>query len=971
MYEIFAYQNAESLTGIFNMIAAIVGSSDYLGAIALVAFFGFVVAFIAYAFQPERLHGWKWLGTVVVVYSILFVPRVTVQVTDRTGSNPPSIIDNVPLGVALFGSMTSQVGNLLTELFETAAQVLPGPAQLPVELSYQQNGLMFGSRLIKYTRNLVFTNPVFRTDLIAFIDNCTKYDLMDGTIDPVAFSSSADVWSLMGSPNPARFTPVTSGAGAPTVMTCPDAYAILDVVAGVEATALQARLGQQLNPTLTAAAASAAIGNQITVAYQRNQLANAAATASQIVLQNAMINALNDASQIIGQKSNDPASLLLAMGRAQAVAQTNAAWINYGKVAEEALPLIRNVVEAICYALFPVMILLLFMTSGMQTLMALKSYVVTLLWIQLWPPVYAVLNYMATVASAAKLAASADIGGGATAMALQTASSVYSNAISLEAVVGYMVISIPAIAWAAIKGMETIGQAAITGTSSMQGAISAATGQAVLGNVGMGNVSMEQQALAPTRTSPFWRKTQDDVSGHTWTTSMFGGRAVDLLSNSGPLSLRAGSSRNAAAEEHASRSVQAAREEMLAATRERQAVFADALSHGRARLDTSRFGNGYSRAEIGQFSDTYNEARSVVKDVASKWNLNEADAAALIFQGQAGLAGGYSGRGGRSRSKASGSGGGGSDATTVAEGGQLGVQGAINGALREQYGAQVARDTAIGDTILSPEQAAIIQAYADNYSRDSNFVRAIATDGRDAQEKSARLSRAVGRTERASAALTSAERFAEELRYSSGESASLEGDLFRDPRNTDLLLGAYERFPNSPKMAAAWANSQLAAMGGLSRPITYSDGTAAAWSRRDVEGIHAKDRLDPTVNANVDGEFARMKGETGFRGVGPAPGPGELKDSVDGKIHGAQGDAVRAWNRIELDRAARERTARKMIDPRVTESTPENPGGTFGTGRSLANQAAGMFGQDAKRSVERVAGTIVDGFKERSGDGKR
>ena len=56
-----------------------------------------------------------------------------------------------------------------------------------------------------------------------------------------------------------------------------------------------------------------------------------------------MINAINDSSQIIGQKVNDPASLVLAIGRAQAAAQTNASWMNFGKMAEEALPLIRNV----------------------------------------------------------------------------------------------------------------------------------------------------------------------------------------------------------------------------------------------------------------------------------------------------------------------------------------------------------------------------------------------------------------------------------------------------------------------------------------------------------------------------------------------------------------------------------------------------------------------------------------------------
>lgn len=964
MYEIFAYQNAEALTGIFNMIAAIVGSSDYLGAVALVAFFGFVVAFIAYAFQPERLHGWKWLGTVVVVYSILFVPRVSVQITDRTGSSAPSIVDNVPLGVAVFGSMTSQVGNLLTQLFETAAQVLPGPAALPAELSYQQNGLMFGSRLIKYTRNLGFTNPTFRTDLIAFIDNCTKYDLMDGTIDPVAFSSSANVWGMMSTPNPARLTPITTGPGLSNIMPCTDAYGVLDAIAGTEVASLQARLGQQLNPTLAAAAASAAIGNQITVAYQRNRLADAATTAGQIVLQNAMINALNDASSIIGQKSNDPASLLLAMGRAQAVAQTNAAWINYGKVAEEALPLIRNVVEAICYTLFPVVILLLFMTSGVQTMMALKSYVVTLLWIQLWPPVYAVLNYMASIASAAKIGASADIGGGATALAMQTASSVYSNTVSLEAVVGYMVISIPAIAWAAIKGMETIGQAAITGTSSMQGTISAASSQAALGNVGMGNVSMEQQALGPSRTSPFWRSMQDDRSGSTWTTGAFGVRAVSMLRNSGFVSGRSGASSSASVEARASREIQSARDESVAASEERAALFAEALSHGRSRVDSTRLGSGVTTAKVGDYSTTLNEARGVVQSVARQLKVDDSVAAALLFNGGAGISGRADGSARRGVSGGGSRGGGAIDSSSVSEGGGVGINANLSAALQQRYGSAVGRETSRSDVVLSPEQVAAVKAFAERYTSDDNFVRAIATDGRDAEERSARNQRSVARTSRASASLSEAERFAQEVRMGSSRQDGMDFDFLQDPRNTDMLLGVMSRWDGSPRMAAAMAYSEIAQRDSLSRPTYYADGTVAHWGDESVRGGYRTTSTDSRYNPNVRGEFQSMRQEAGFRGVGRPVGPGDLQTTVDTRQAEARSSANRRWNQLEVERVSAGARAERDINATDQPGTNHNPRGTLGTRNVLANDAAGMFAQDAKESVNRVVDSFKEGAKE-------
>jgi hypothetical protein len=158
-----------------------------MAAVAAVAFCGFIAALVAYAFAPEKLQGWKWLATVLLVFSVLIVPRVTVVIVDKTGGSAVKVVANVPFGVAFLGSVTSTVGHTLTGLFETAFQVIPGVGALPSELSYENNGLMFGNRLIRETGGVAFQDPNFRTDLVNFIHNCTMYDLIDGTVDPGTF----------------------------------------------------------------------------------------------------------------------------------------------------------------------------------------------------------------------------------------------------------------------------------------------------------------------------------------------------------------------------------------------------------------------------------------------------------------------------------------------------------------------------------------------------------------------------------------------------------------------------------------------------------------------------------------------------------------------------------------------------------------------------------------------------------------
>jgi len=58
MFEIYAYGNVDTLTGVFNAIAAIMGGADYLGLIKTVAITGVLVAAFAGLFTPGRFAGW-------------------------------------------------------------------------------------------------------------------------------------------------------------------------------------------------------------------------------------------------------------------------------------------------------------------------------------------------------------------------------------------------------------------------------------------------------------------------------------------------------------------------------------------------------------------------------------------------------------------------------------------------------------------------------------------------------------------------------------------------------------------------------------------------------------------------------------------------------------------------------------------------------------------------------------------------
>jgi conjugal transfer mating pair stabilization protein TraG len=916
MWEIFAYQNADSLFGIFNAAAAIHASSDYAAAVAAVAFCGFIAALLAYAFAPDKLQGWKWLATVLLVFSVLIVPRVTVGIVDKTGGSAVKVVANVPFGVAMLGSITSTIGHTLTGLFETAFQVIPGAGAMPAELSYERNGLMFGNRLIRETGNVVFQDPTFRTDLINFIHNCTMYDLIDGTVDPATFSTSDDVWALMATPNPARFSTVTGAGGAVTVDTCPNVYGNLNGRLPAQVTRIEGRLAFQLNPTLPSAAATAAIAGQIQQAYIRNSIATAAATATDLIRQNAVLNAISDTSNIIGQKVNDPAAMVLAVGRAQAVAQQNATWMNYGKVAEQSLPVFRNVIEALTYALFPLFVLLLLLTSGRESMIAFKGYAAILIWIQLWPPLYAVLNYMASVYASYDLAAASDLGTGTKALALQTASTIYSRAISGEAVVGYLAISIPFIAWAALKRMENFGTALVGGLSGLQGMLAGSTAGAAVGNVSMGNVAMDQLQLAPNRTSAFMGSWQSDLSGNTFTSSALTGRtAANLLRNQGFAS-RVVSMRVSEQEvTEASRQADAARGEMVSASNERSAVLTDAFTKGLAKLKSSRSSSGTSTSSFEQLGETLTRLDQITKTVADSTGLTQAQVASIAFGASAHL--GLS--------------------TPVAG---ASVQG--NAGKSYQTGLSADQRKVLG--AMSNEQIAEFKQFGDRVSRDASTVALITADSRESRELASRLANTSSRTERAEASYGERSALAERLTSARERGEVLSIDIAQDPYNLEMFMRYAERYGGNSAAALSLMDSELARQG-LPPTRVFSNGVAVPESfarlHREFQEDSAATKLNPKLDAapRIPGALPRSELPSGTT----TSEQNDLRDDV--RRSGAQ-------LRVRAD------DARAGFDAK--DGTSRSADGTLSTEKSLLLQTG--------RQVAADAGSTLDEARKAAGD---
>lgn len=482
-YTIYAYFNAEQIHGVLNSVVMLMGSGgangDYLSMIRVAGIIGLFLS-ATYGFLRARGEdAAHYLIMMALFYSTLFVPRVSVTIEEHggMGGGAPAVVDNVPLGLAFFASTTSHIGYWLTETSETFFS-LPS-----TELTMTRQGLMGGARALRETQGAAIADPVLAQDLTNFMRDCINPELVSSPATVQSLLESTDIWTTIGPMvNPGRMVTLASQVSA---IGCDTAYTTtIGTRLPAAATTEFGRIAQMLNPNASPANANILLASMLPAA--EGLIMTASASQTDAIRQRMMINLLNDTAASMAQITNDPAAAQNALGSALAASNANSAYRVMANLAKQSLPLIRNAIELVIIGVFPI-ILILIIIAGSKGGVVLRSYVMTMLWVQLWAPLYAIVNYVGTLAGAKSMKAALN---GIDGVSVVNSAQLLNTTISAEAIAGMLTISVPMIALALVKGGET----AMTGvTSGLSGPADRAANkvgeQVGSGNVTMGNLS--------------------------------------------------------------------------------------------------------------------------------------------------------------------------------------------------------------------------------------------------------------------------------------------------------------------------------------------------------------------------------------------------------------------------------------------------------------------------------------------------
>jgi conjugal transfer mating pair stabilization protein TraG len=225
MIEIFTVGGGEYIVNVLNAVASWTGAGGYKSLIQVTMVMGLALAVIVLAFNQDWRAWLNWFLGATLIYTCLMVPRMDVHVTDRVNpSLAPANVANVPLGLALMASFTSQVGDYLTR----SAELVFG---LPDDLNYSKNGMIYGARLMEATRSLRISDPEFAANLDEHIRQCVFYDLLLGRYSMKQLAESDDIWTTIAPGSAARaqkfVTRQADDSVTASIVTCRDAYTSL------------------------------------------------------------------------------------------------------------------------------------------------------------------------------------------------------------------------------------------------------------------------------------------------------------------------------------------------------------------------------------------------------------------------------------------------------------------------------------------------------------------------------------------------------------------------------------------------------------------------------------------------------------------------------------------------------------------------------------------------------------------------
>ena len=481
-----AMGHGDAVRDLLEGLVWVTGQADYRLLAAFVVITGFLIVMAACAVRGEGIKAIPYIAAAVLFWFCAMVPTARVVVQDNRSATV-HVVDNVPLGAAFVAATASGIGFWLTEAYESAF--------VPVDAAkFSRFGAVFPQRIVEVVKS---TGPVTleaRQTLAALMTSCVMPELLTDKAKAQALCVSDNAWATVASSgwvNPARAAAMPDG----TVLTCPKAVdRVTEVFSKVELPALKRVIGAKL--ASDSADPSAVIVQALPQA--ESLLLGVSRSMDESLRHAVTATALSESVRSTAAAADAPLALAVDLAKSQGNLASEINYRTMAKIAQDFLPKVRNALEIVVIGLFPVVVLLA-LVAGNAMGMILKSYVMVLAGLELWPAAASIVNFLMIERDAGVFASLLSAYGGDT---VQAAALIRETGASAQAVGGALMLAVPVICYMIVcGGTMAIGQMTGTLTAPAQSAAQGQGASLAAGNISQGNVSLGNESRNTVRTN--------------------------------------------------------------------------------------------------------------------------------------------------------------------------------------------------------------------------------------------------------------------------------------------------------------------------------------------------------------------------------------------------------------------------------------------------------------------------------------
>ncbi|WP_410525777.1 conjugal transfer protein TraG N-terminal domain-containing protein [Rickettsia fournieri] len=435
----------------------------------------------------------EWFFPSFFIFVFLFAPKAKVWLKDEISMQAPVKIDNIPIGVALFASVSSKISYSLSETLEK--HLLP-----PNEgLSSRKNGIMFGAKVIGKIKDIQIEDPVTLSNTKEFLRQCFMKPYIIGNIlgKKAEAQRASDIIAFIEQNMPNNFgiyykDPSNS---AISFKTCRQVTPLIKAAVNKELN--DGLLTQFANIIGITSDRQEILSSRLqtmtsdTLKYLKKEQTDIHQWMRQAMLLNANREAYDDLREKFSLPRIYPQ--LVSMNATRGLFQQSFSYLIAGEMAANIMPILQSVFFAlvICliFVVFPMSLL-----PGGYTIF--KTWITLIIWVTSWPVFFTVIHCLGMISLAGKSA------NHLTGLNILSQGSFSEILLHEFATFQMLAASVPMLSWAVLKACAhatttLANQFSPVPVASNIGA-NIADNNLAMDNYSIGNRTIAQQNLTPT-----------------------------------------------------------------------------------------------------------------------------------------------------------------------------------------------------------------------------------------------------------------------------------------------------------------------------------------------------------------------------------------------------------------------------------------------------------------------------------------